>query len=169
MRMHQRLDFVIRTGIWLLVPFSAARMISPLQAQGFMQDESVVKLRAETRVVEIDVSVRDSDGRPVEGLKQPDFTILDNGKARAFSIFSFNRNTPDKRSSNSPDPESERPQMLPIRPALPPNVFTNADAGSLPPAGHSTIILLDGVNGWFDNFVMARQGVLGLMATVPAN
>ena len=35
------------------------------------------------------------------------------------------------------------------------------------PEGHSTIILLDGINGYFENFAWARQGVIGLMPRLP--
>jgi len=121
-----------------------------------MQDESALQLRADTRIVEIDVSVRDSKGKPVEDLKKPDFTVTDNGKPRAFTIFSVNRDTAS-------------PAAPPVRPALPPNVFTNIGASMRPPEGHSTIILLDAMNGWFVNFVWARAGVIGLMAKVPAD
>ena len=58
--MHRSLNFAFRTGIRLLVLFAAVRMISPRQAQAFMQDGTTVRLRVDTRIVEIDVSVRDS-------------------------------------------------------------------------------------------------------------
>jgi VWFA-related protein len=165
---HRSLNFAFRTGIRLLVLFAAVRMISPRQAQAFMQDGTTVRLRVDTRIVEIDVSVRDSQGRPVEDLKESDFTVTDNGKARAFTIFSFNRDT-SGHPPDSPAPQSDNPQTFAVRSALPPNVFTNAGASPRPPAGHSTIILLDGINGWFDNFAKARQGVLGLLDKVPAD
>jgi len=46
------------------------------------QENPGITLRADTRVVQVDVTVRNSGGKPVEDLKQSDFTILDNGKPR---------------------------------------------------------------------------------------
>jgi VWFA-related protein len=166
--MRRRLNFALCAFIRLLVLFAAVRMISPRQAQAFMQAETAVRLRADTRVVEIDVSVRDTQGRPVENLQRVDFTVTDNGKARAFNIFSFNRDTPGRAPSDS-HPKSDNPQALAVESALPLNVFTNAGASSWPAAGHSTIILLDGINGWYDNFASLRQGVLGLLDKAPAD
>src|SRR5580698_1635008 len=79
-----------------------------------MQNDKPVTLRANARVVEVDVSVRDSQGKSV-------------------------------------------------------GTFTNI--GEPPPSreGHSTVILLDGINGWFDNFAYARQGVLGMLSKAPAD
>src|SRR3569833_2817514 len=59
------------------------------------QETPEITLRAETRVVQVDVTVRDSSGKPVEDLKQSDFRILDNGTPRPFTIFSVNRAAPD--------------------------------------------------------------------------
>ena len=50
----------------------SALLASPLLAQ----DDSGVVLRSNTRVVEVDVAVRDSNGKPVEDLQQRDFTIV---------------------------------------------------------------------------------------------
>ncbi len=123
------------------------------------QEDAGIVLRTETRVVQVDVTVRDSSGKPVEDLKQSDFKILDNGKPRPFTIFTVNR--------AAPDAAPPQPEPLPARPELPPNTFTNAGAPPPPSGGHSTIILLDGVNGWFESFVWGSQGIQGLMARLP--
>jgi len=144
----------MRTAVvWLAV----AQFLAPLYAQ----QESGVILRTETRVVQVDVTVRNSDGKPVEDLKPSEFTILDNGKVRPFTIFNVNRLGPD---ASQPVPEP-----LPERAALPPNTFTNIGAPPPPSGGHSTIILLDGVNGWFESFVWGSQGIQGLMGKLPAD
>lgn len=162
MRLSESLEFWFRVEI-LLIMFTWGLMMSPYPALAF-QDDASFKIRTDTRVVEIDVSVRDSQGHPVADLNAADFTVTDNGKARAFTIFSFNRDTPDHPSSHS---QSDNPRALAVRATLPPNVFTNAGASSRPPAGHVTIILMDAINGWFDNFGIARQSVLGLLDKVP--
>src|ERR1700723_2392905 len=60
---------------------------SPRALLPMLQDAGEYRLRSDTRVVEVDVQVRDSHGKPVQGLKAADFTILDNGKKRPFTIF----------------------------------------------------------------------------------
>src|SRR6185312_8437688 len=114
-----------------------------------------------TRVVQVDVTVRNSGGKPVEDLKQSDFKILDNGKPRPFTIFSVNRAAPDALQPV--------PRPSPERPPLPPDTFTNVGAPPSPAGGHSTIILLDGVNGWFESFAWGSQGIQGLMSKLPAD
>lgn len=140
--------------LWLATSASADPPVPP-----------VPTMHADTRVVEIDVIVRDSHGKPLEDLKQSDFTVTDNGKPRPFDIFSVNRDRPNPVDS-APGEQARKPADLP---PLPPNVFTNVGVAAKPPEGHSTIILLDCINGWFDTFGYARQGVLGLMTRIPAD
>jgi VWFA-related protein len=128
------------------------------------QDGGAVKIRSDVRIVEVDVTVRDAQGKPVEGLEAKDFTIIDNGKPRPFTIFNSNGGASDTSSSigQAASPVSSTP-----RPPLPPNTFTNAHVTAPPADGHSTILLMDGVNGWFDTFAHGIQGVEGLMAKLP--
>ncbi len=135
-----------------------------------MQDEGGVKLRTSTRVVEVDVSVLDSSGKPVDDLTRADFTILDDGKPRAFTLFNVNRAAATPASVSSLSTEtSTAGGTVAGRPTLPPNTFTNIGTPALPTAGHSTAIVLDAINGWFDNYAWARQGVIGLLSKVPAD
>ena len=125
----------------------------------FQQPEPPFRLRTDTHMVEVDVSVRDSRGRPVEDLKAADFTLTDNGKVRPITVFSATRNP---ASSDALPAEADHVPFAR-------RVFSNRTASWRAPAVHSTIILLDGINGWFDNFNMARQGVLELLSTVAAD
>ncbi len=70
-----------------------------LQGQGISEDEIRTgtrpytpqargTLRVQTNLVEVGVVVRDASGKPVAGLKQSDFQVLDNGKLQAISAFS---------------------------------------------------------------------------------
>jgi VWFA-related protein len=129
------------------------------------QDGGPVRITSDVRVVEVDVTVRDAQGRPVEGLLQKDFTILDNGKPRPFTIFNANVAAPAATSPGNAQPPASV-ESTP-RPQLPPNTFTNARVTAPPADGHSTILLLDGVNGWFDTFAHGAQGIKGLMARLP--
>ncbi len=125
------------------------------------QDEAIVKIRSEVRVVEVDITVRDAGGAAVRGLEAKDFTILDNGKPRPFTIFHESG-----VSSDSTAPVSD-PTPSPSPAAPTPNTFSNGRITAPPTNGHSTILLMDGVNGWFDSFAHARKGVEDLLAKVP--
>jgi VWFA-related protein len=117
-----------------------------------------LKLRTETRAVQIEVTVRDSQGRPVDDLTRQDFTITDQGKARAIQIFSFNRTGDRTDAPATPAPVA----------TLPRNVFSNRGTASpAAPTAHSTVLVLDGINGWFENFVLSRQAVIGLLHKLP--
>ncbi len=145
----------------------AALSIQLILAPGLMaapQDDGILRLKTETRLIEVVVSVRDRRGSPVTDLKASDFVITDNGKPRSFTIFNLN-----EIKSAAPDSvggQSETPRTLP---SLPPNMFTNTRISAPPTSGHSTIILLDGVSGWFDSFVLGSKGVQALMNRVPAD
>jgi len=91
-------------------------------------DASVPLMHAQARVVQVDVVVTDSNGKPVAGLSKDDFTVTDNNKPRGIDIFSLGS-------------EEAMPVTLPSEP-LPLHVFSNRNRR---PASisHSTVILLD--------------------------
>jgi hypothetical protein len=80
----------------------SALLASPL----FAQDDSGVVIRSNTRVVEVDVAVRASNGKPVQDLQQKDFPILDNGKPRLFTVFSVNRASSNRGGAEQPIDQS---------------------------------------------------------------
>lgn len=98
-------------------------------------------LHAETRVVQIDVIVTDSQGKPVANLSKEDFTVLDQGKPRAIDIFGVNRGQAG---------QSAMPSSSASSPSTPPNVFTNRNSGPPNIPGHSTVIVLDQLNVAYD-------------------
>ena len=120
------------------------------------------KIRTETNAVQVDVAVRDSKGRTVPDLTRDNFKIKDEGKPRPIQIFSFNRSP---EGSATPPP----PVAAANNGTLPGNVFSNRSVTPPPAASHSTVILLDGMNGWFDNFAWSQQAVIGLLDKVPAD
>jgi VWFA-related protein len=120
----------------------------------------VPTLHAETRVVQIDVIVRDSHGKPVTDLTKADFVITDNGKARAIDIFSVNRGDLDR---GTPAPPAATSTAVPPSQSGAPNLFSNRNQGPPNLPGHSTVIVLDQVNAFFEDAGYARQQVLNLM------
>lgn len=95
--------------------------------------QSQETLRTNTRLVIVDVVATDSHGQSVTDLTPDDFTMLEEGKPQRISHFSFQH--------------PGEPQATP-RPALPPNVVSNAP---LVQANVLNVILLDSVNGDFSS------------------
>jgi VWFA-related protein len=92
------------------------------------QDNGV--LHVETRLVELDVVVRDGHG-PVADLKKEDFTVLDEGKAKRIDVFSV------------VTPATPRQTLAPLSPGTVSNRLPNAEGGTPP---NSTVILFDRLN-----------------------
>src|SRR5262245_21571306 len=72
--MTLRLASSIGIAVWV----AAASLVAQDPIQTFRSSVDVVPVRA---------SVRDGDGRPIRGLAQRDFTILDNGELRPIRMF----------------------------------------------------------------------------------
>src|SRR5215469_8542037 len=61
-------------------------------------DAGTPVFRTGTNLVTVDVTVRDKSGKPIEGLKASDFTILEDGKQQKLSVFDF------QKLSSEPEP-----------------------------------------------------------------
>ncbi|HVY93472.1 MAG TPA: VWA domain-containing protein [Bryobacteraceae bacterium] len=125
-----------------------------LAAAGFSGVRAQSVFHADTREVVVDVTVTDGKGAPVQGLTKDDFSITDEGKPRAISGFST---APDFK------PISGLP-ATPLHLPEPGHV-----GGRVTVVGHSTAIILDEVNSYFEDAAQARKNVLDVMAKVPAD
>ncbi|MEE9234815.1 MAG: VWA domain-containing protein [Candidatus Acidoferrales bacterium] len=104
---------------------------------------SATVLRVTTRLVLVDVVVRDKDGNPVRDLTKEDFVLLEEGEPQEIATFSF-----------------EQPgQQVPPPPPLPPHVFTNRPQYTVPP-GPLTILLLDALNTRFTDQAYVRDQMM---------
>src|SRR5271163_2149445 len=72
-------------------------------------DASRPALRVVQKMVQVDIIAKDHDGKPVQNLKQGDFTVYDNGRKQDISFFSL---------------ETDRTRNLP-RPQLAPGTYSN--------------------------------------------
>jgi len=108
-----------------------------------------VVLKATTRLIEVNVIVRDRRGAPVRDLKKEDFQIFDNGKPQPISVFSMDSNA-----------------VLPQAEPLPPNIFTNTlqQKGAVPSS--VTVILIDSLNTPWKDQAWSKQQLVKYLKTI---
>jgi VWFA-related protein len=119
---------------------------APLWAQDSAPDASAPEttLRITSRAVLVDVTVTDHDGKPVTGLKQDAFTVLDQGKPQAISYF----------EEHSQAEEAQKNKGV-VFPTQPPNVFTNFSP--IAPPAAVNLLLLDTLNTPMDSQMVVRE------------
>jgi VWFA-related protein len=105
-------------------------------------DLPTITIRANTRLVTLDVVVTDKKGDPVSGLKAENFTLEENGKKQKISIFV----PPGILNKTASTP-------------LPPGVLSNHPE-NVGPAGVPTVLLLDACNSPFKDQSYARTQML---------
>jgi VWFA-related protein len=118
---------------------------------GALVAQSVIHV--DSREVVVDVTVTDGKGAPVQGLTKDDFSITDEGKPRTITSFAI---------ASAFAPITGRP--TPLHPA--PEIGAAGDAAAV---GHSTAIILDEVNSYFEDAYQARKSVTDVMAKLPAD
>ena len=116
--------------------------------------EAAATIKTNTRVVLLSVVVTDTAGKPVRGLKERDFTVLENGKSQ--QVRGFEERGPDTGTSHRA-----------VGANLPPNTYTNYASTSEP--GAINILLLDRLNTDGQNLVQARQQLLLYLSKLPSN
>ncbi|MEO7649591.1 MAG: VWA domain-containing protein, partial [Bryobacteraceae bacterium] len=57
------------------------------------KEEPMLTFKSASTLVVVNVSVRDRSGKPVEGMKQQDFTVTEDGKPQSVSVFEFQKLT----------------------------------------------------------------------------
>ncbi len=120
----------------------AVMAISPnLVAQQVGAEAPSLTIRANTRLVLIDVIATDKKGEPVSGLKADDFTIEENGKKQKVTVFV--------------PPAGNRPTPSPA----PPGILSNHPE-SVGPAGVPIVLLLDATNSPFKEQAYGRSQML---------
>jgi len=113
------------------------------------KNHKTARLIVSTHLVELNVVVDDRNDRPVSGLEQKDFTVLDDGHLQGISFFAASAHTSSQ---------------VPL--ALPPDAYTNVlnAHGGVPPS--ITIILLDGLNTALNDQAYARDQVIKYLRTI---
>ena len=119
------------------------------------QTTAVPTLKANTKIVVIDVVVTDKQGQPVKDLKAADFALAENGAPQTISHF-------DAHASLS----AEEVAKVEAMPKLAPNVFTNYSP--VPPNASLNVLLLDEYNTkMVENTVVLKQALKYLSTPHP--
>jgi len=136
---------VLRDLIAVSLIFNLLSGPALLNAQQAPSDVPTITIRANSRLVVVDVVVTDKKGQPIAGLKPEDFTLEENGKKQKISVFT----APGATSADTAAQAS-----------APPGVLSNHPEDVGPKAGVATILLLDAANSSFRDQAYARLQML---------
>lgn len=136
---------LVLTGACALLLFIATGALGGQQQSDIYQSQQTLK--ANTRLVVVDVVATDSHGQPVTDLTADDFTMLEQGQPQRISHFSF-------QHPGSGPAATARP--------LPANVVSNVPKYA---SNSLNVILFDGVNGEFASQAYARDQLVKFFST----
>jgi VWFA-related protein len=118
-------------------------------------NDGVATLRTRARLVLLDVVVTNGKGRPVQGLKASDFTLLEDGAPQVLSSFEEHRPITVEEAAKA---------AAAVK--LPPNHFTNYEP--VPNESAATVFLLDALDTPVQAQMYLREQMIAYMKTVPA-
>ncbi|HYL76848.1 MAG TPA: VWA domain-containing protein [Bryobacteraceae bacterium] len=107
-------------------------------------------IRVDTRLVELNVIVRDQNNRPVEGLTKSDFTVFDRNKEQRIALFSA---------------DSVHRLAKPSAP-LPAGIHTNRPDQRAESPTTITVVLLDAVNTRIEDQAFAKQQFIKFLSQI---
>jgi len=153
-----RFSALTRPGFAILFVVAGLCLLSSPQARSAPQRKVNPQpappslIRTGTRLVEVEVVVRDKNG-PVTGLTRDDFTLLDQGKAQQIAVFSGG------------GPALGQPAAISVS-LLPPGAVSNRVRPSGQRGGGATVLLLDQLNTSIDNQGYSRGQLLKYLESV---
>ena len=116
-------------------------------------DSSTPTLKVTTKLTIEDVTATDAKGKPVQGLKQSDFTVKEDGKQQKIKNF-------EEDGAAIPSQQSAPP------PVLPPHVYTNVPPPGLQ-SGSVNILLLDTLNTGLARQAYVREKAISYLKSMP--
>ena len=111
--------------------------------------------RTTTRLVQVDVVVTDKQGKPVSGLTQADFTVMQDGKPMQIRAFDPHTGKNDAAAASA----------LANAPKLPPNTYSNHPNDAT--ADSWTIVMFDLLNTPTSDQEYARKQLIDMLRTIP--
>ncbi len=113
-----------------------------LSAQQVPSEVPAITIRANTRLVMVDLVVTDKKGQPIPGLKAEDFTVEENGKREKISVF-------------VPPTAANTAELSPV----PPGILSNRRE-NVSPTAPPTVLVLDALNSPFKEQAYGRLQML---------
>jgi VWFA-related protein len=135
----------------LAVTLSIANVCSA-QTTAQVAPAAIPTLKANSRIVVIDVGVNDSKGNPIKNLKASDFTLKESGTPQTIAHF-------EEFTAVPPADAGKFPEM----PKLPANTFTNYTP--VPENGALNVLLLDALNTPMNDQSYVRGEMLKYLKT----
>jgi VWFA-related protein len=108
----------------LMLALAASGQVKPPAAEPAKEQD--FKITTNSNLVIVDVTAKDKSGKPIEGLKADDFTILEDGKPQKVSVFEFQHLTME----SEPAPTLTLEDQLKL-PEDPKTVITSATPGKI--------------------------------------
>lgn len=140
-------------GVATVAVASLASVALWAAAAGFPQQTEqspILTFRTNANLVLVDVVVREK-GKAVQGLVQPDFEVLEDGRPQTVTVFEEHKATDVQES--------------PSEPALPPHVYSNVPQYRI--ASSANVLLLDALNTPQSDQSNAREQLLKYLHTIP--
>src|SRR5215831_20636753 len=91
-----------KLALAILLSLGAAGQQPQQQPAQPQASASGAKFSTTANLVIVDVTVKDKSGKPIEGLAQRDFTVLEDGKPQKISVFEFQKLTMDLAPPEAP-------------------------------------------------------------------
>jgi VWFA-related protein len=134
---------------------AVARVLTICAALGAQPTQPPV-FRSDTRLVEVNVVVEDGSGRPIEGLSQADFTLLEDGKPQSIALFNVEASRPPLSASRAETVPAAAAADAPLTTRQ----FTNRLAAK---PGGITVIVFDRLNTKFEDQHLAREQIVRVL------
>ncbi len=144
--------------VLLILSFPLSARPEPQSGSETANSQQETLIRSSVRLVQVSVVVEDKKGNPVTGLKQEDFTVLDEGKPQKIAFFTA-----------AAPPSTQMPELTAAHPAslLPANAFTNRyDLKGQDPPAAVTVVLFDALNTAPQDQSFVRKEVIRLLQTL---
>jgi VWFA-related protein len=146
--MARRIGFFVAASLVLLLA---------TLSEGRAQDApDATTFQVNSRLVYLDIVVRDRSGHVIHGLTQQDFKIEEDGRQQTVDFF----------AAHSFDPADQATAKKLPPPAMPQSQFTNVPRGAV--AGAINIILFDLLNTPRSDLLYARKQLIAFLKKMPA-
>src|SRR5438045_521456 len=103
-------------AIFLIAQLAAQQTSTPENPPGF-QKGTAATFQVTTNLVVVNVTAKDKNGNPLEGLKASDFTVTEDGKPQQIGVFEYQRLEDATLPAPTPSAPEASPASVPTTPA----------------------------------------------------